>query len=367
MTRRTLTAMVLTIGLAASLRAEDKPQEPQYAFEDIIVPAASADEPIRPAFSAERAVDYLERGAKAWTEKRDCVSCHTNGCYMLTRPALTALVGPPAPDMRVFFVEQLAEMKKEDRAKLREGLKPTQVAYVAAGLAEWDSHVAKTLSEETKAALELMFDVQSEDGSFRNLDCWPPLESSHFHGATVAAMAAATAPGWLASLPADSPLTKRHEKLKSYLTSTKPANDYESLLLLWAAARSPSLLLEARRMEIIDRVFSLQRADSGWALRALGTPESWGGGNRAGKLRAEPEFADPPSDGHATGLAVLALREAGVPKTDPRIVKAVAWIKSNQRESGRWWTRSLNTDKQHYITYSGACYPLLALAKCDAW
>ena len=39
---------------------------------------------------------------------------------------------------------------------------------------------------------------------------------------------------------------------------------------------------------------------------------------------------------------------------------------SDRRQSGRWWTRSLNTDKWHFITYSGTCYPLLALAKCGA-
>ena len=65
-----------------------------------------------------------------------------------------------------------------------------------------------------------------------------------------------------------------------------------------------------------------------------------------------------------TGLAVLVLREAGVPAEDPRLKKAVKWLLANQRESGRWWTRSLNTDKYHYITYSGTAYPLLALAKC---
>ena len=35
--------------------------------------------------------------------------------------------------------------------------------------------------------------------------------------------------------------------------------------------------------------------------------------------------------------------------------------------SGRWWTRSLNTDKFHFITYSGTVFPLLALDACDAW
>ncbi len=45
---------------------------------------------------------------------------------------------------------------------------------------------------------------------------------------------------------------------------------------------------------------------------------------------------------------------------------AIAWLKSNQRESGRWWTRSLNTDSAHFITYSRTAYPLLALQMCDA-
>jgi squalene-hopene/tetraprenyl-beta-curcumene cyclase len=84
----------------------------------------------------------------------------------------------------------------------------------------------------------------------------------------------------------------------------------------------------------------------------------------AEKLRAEAEFKDPPSDGHQTGLAILVLREAGVPSTDPRIQRGVKWLKENQRASGRWWTRSLNTDAFHYISYSGTAFPLLALARC---
>ena len=65
-----------------------------------------------------------------------------------------------------------------------------------------------------------------------------------------------------------------------------------------------------------------------------------------------------------TGLAVLALVEAGIPRNDPRIMRALHWIRTHQRLSGRWWTRSLNTDKYHFITYSGTCYPLQALAAC---
>ena len=101
-------------------------------------------------------------------------------------------------------------------------------------------------------------------------------------------------------------------------------------------------------------------------MRKFSEPEKWGAGNRATKLRDEPDFATPASDGHMTGLAIIVLREAGVAASDPALKRGVQWLNSNQRESGRWWTRSLNTDTSHYITYSGTAYPLLALALCDA-
>jgi squalene-hopene/tetraprenyl-beta-curcumene cyclase len=67
-----------------------------------------------------------------------------------------------------------------------------------------------------------------------------------------------------------------------------------------------------------------------------------------------------------TGLAIIALRKAGVPSSDPRIQRGVSWLLTNQRASGRWYTRSLNRDGWQFITYSGTAYPLLALALCDA-
>ena len=102
------------------------------------------------------------------------------------------------------------------------------------------------------------------------------------------------------------------------------------------------------------------------SLRTFAKPEQCGSGNRAGKLLDEPGIDNPPSDGHMTGLAVLVLRGAGIAATDTRIQAAVSWLKTNQRESGRWWTRSLNADTSHFITFSSTGYSLLALAKCDA-
>jgi len=263
-------------------------------------------------------------------------------------------------------IRELKGYQEKEIASLQRKLTPTKIAYLAAGLAEWDLHVSGKLSPETNQALRLMFAVQAEDGSWGNIDCWPPFESSNFQSATVAAMAAATAPGWLSENMKDKTMAASFEKMKRYLTDTELPHDYARLLLLWTATQIPGMISEERQKTLQQMIWKHQHADGGWSIRDFSEPDKWGKGNRAEKLRAEPEFANPPSDGHMTGLSILVLRACGIPSDDPRIKKSLNWLLANQRESGRWWTRSLNTDKYHFITYSGTCYPLLALAKCGA-
>ena len=335
----------------------------QYQFESITISAASRDEPIRP-FSLAHAVRYVDQGAVAWSGGRKCVACHTNGTYLQIRPALTPVLGKPQQAIRDFFVQQLGEMRAKPLSELKGGIRPTQVAYVAAGLAEWDTHVTGKLSKETRGALDLMFQVQSENGAWGNTRCWPPFESSDYQAATVAAMAIATAPGYYQALsPAHREQVKR---LRQYFSDTPPAHDYARLLRLWVSTRLPGIMTADQQQETIELILKHQRPDGGWSMRTFATPEAWGNGSRAKKLRGEVEFKELPSDGHQTGLAVVVLRDAGVSAQDARLQKAIRWILSNQRESGRWWTRSLNTDTYHFITYSGTVYPLLALHKCGA-
>lgn len=340
----------------------------QYAFESIAVPAATADEPRRKSVSTTLAIDHLEQGSVAWSGQRRCISCHTNGSYMLARPALTAALGTPPASTLNFFREQLQSLTAEAHESLRKSTKPAQVIYLAAGLAEWDRHVTGALSPDTDKALRLMFAIQEDSGSWGTLDCWPPYESDAYHEATVAALAAATAPGWLSEVEAgsDDDLKARIAQLRTYLHETPPPHDYGRVLLLQASTRFPGLVDTAGTTEIAAMIERHQRDDGGWSIRTFAAPESWGRGNRADKLRAEPDFETPASDGHMTGLAILALREAGVPADNEGIKLGIAWLQANQRASGRWWTRSLNTDTWHFITYSGTTLPLLALQSCGA-
>jgi squalene-hopene/tetraprenyl-beta-curcumene cyclase len=361
--------ITLVIGLisSASVFAADeaKAPKPQYKYRDIEIAAPSAMEPVRTELSAQHAEQYLRDGALAWKGSKGCISCHTTGLYQTIRPSLTPYLGKPLDEMRAFFVEELRDFQKSKPEELQKSTTPAQVIYLAAGLAEWDLHVQKSLSPETGEALALMFSIQSDTGTWGSLDCWPPFESDAFHLATVAAQAAATAPGWLKEQK-DSPQLAAVARLRQYLRETTPPHDYGRTLLLWAAARMPDLLPAAQKSELIAMLRKHQHADGGWSLRTFSEPEKWGGGNRAIKLRNEPDFATPASDGHMTGLAIIVLRETGIPASDAALRRGAQWLKSNQRESGRWWTRSLNTETHHYITYSGTAYPLLALALCNA-
>ena len=343
-------------------------QKPQYTLGETQIPPATADEAILPEVSVNKAQVYLELGARAWSNEKKCISCHTNGTYMIVRPALIPSLGKPNDSQREYFLNTLKTMAVEEKSKLKESTRPGQLIYLTAGLAEWDANVTKTLSPETSQALELMFSIQTDAGTWGTLDCWPPYESDAYHEATVAMMAAATAPGWMQKTEeSGSPELKQQvERLKNYLRTQTPLHDYSRVLLLWAATRSPGLIDDAQKAELLSLLASHQREDGGWSIRTFAAPEAWGKGNRAEKLKAEPDFASPASDGHMTGLAIIVMRSAGVPANDPRIEKGIAWLKANQRESGRWWTRSLNTDSWHYITYSGTAFPLLALQMCDA-
>jgi squalene-hopene/tetraprenyl-beta-curcumene cyclase len=100
----------------------------------------------------------------------------------------------------------------------------------------------------------------------------------------------------------------------------------------------------------------LQKTDGGWGLATLGDWE------RADGLQQDTTS----SDGYGTGFVVYVLRQAMIPKDDARLQRAVVWLKSHQRESGRWFTRSLNKDSKHYITHAGSAFAVMALAECDA-
>jgi squalene-hopene/tetraprenyl-beta-curcumene cyclase len=179
------------------------------------------------------------------------------------------------------------------------------------------------------------------------------MEHDDYYGATFAALGAGHAPDGYAQTPA---ARKGLARLRGYFKNNQPPDLHHRAMLLWAATKLDGLMNAGHRAETIKELKALQRGDGGWSLATLG---SW---KRKDKSANDKQA---PSDGYGTGFVVYILRQARVPADDKAVVKGVAWLKANQRVSGRWFTRSLNTDNYHFITNVGTAFAVMALKACE--
>jgi squalene-hopene/tetraprenyl-beta-curcumene cyclase len=320
---------------------------------EVSTPAPNApDEPTAGALSLARSAEFLDAVALDWTRKRQCGTCHTNYAYLIARPALGAFRTSAMDEVRSFFEGRVAHW--DDDAK---GARPrwdTEVVATAVTLALNDAATSGTLHPLTRRALDRMWTLQKPDGAWDWLKCgWPPYEHDDYYGAVFAAVGVGHAPDdYSRSESAQSGLAR----LRRYLKDHPAPNLHHRIFLLWAAHKLDDLMTPAERAATIARLRELQRSDGGWSLPSLG---DW---KRRDGTTNDP---DAPSDGYATGLVVYVLRQAGVASTDPAVARGVDWLKSHQRASGRWFTRSVNNDRYHYITNAGTGFAVMALRACE--
>ena len=309
----------------------------------------SPKEAMAKTVSLEKAGSFLDAVAVNWTTGRKCATCHTNVAYLMAAPALGAKSKKATGIVRDFFEQQVARW--EDGKEPRND---SEVVAIAAALALHDAGTTGKLHERTRQALDRMWQRQGDDGAWDWEKCgWPPLEHDDYYGAVLAAIAAGTAPGDHAKTDQ---ARKGLEKLRDYLKKNKPPTLHHKAMLLWASQKVDGVMTAAVREETIKALLAKQRDDGGWSLPSLGDWKGFDG--RPNDLKA-------PSDGYATGFVVFVLRQAGVPADREPVKKGVAWLKANQRASGRWFTQSLNTDRAHYISHAGTAFAVLALKACE--
>ncbi len=334
------------VGLAAAT-AQAAPEA-----DDFPKPAPnSADEPRAGEVSLARSAEFLDRTAVNWTRQRQCATCHTNVPYLMARPALAAGPAPGMDMVRKFFEEQVAGWGGEGpRNKPRSD---SEVVAIAAALAVHDARTTGKLHPLTRKALDLMWTRQQTDGAWKWLKCsWPPFEHDDYYGAVLAAVGVGAAPeAYAATEQAKAGL----EKLRGYFRKTPAPTLHHRAWLLWASVKVDGLVSTAEREQSIKDLLKVQRSDGGWSLPSLG---DWKGHD------GRENNKEAPSDGYGTGLVVFVLRQAGVPAEREELRRGVGWLKANQRESGRWFTQSLNTDRAHYITNAGSAFAVLALEAC---
>src|SRR5262245_52544072 len=373
---RLAVAACATFSLTALAHGQNSPKPAfQYQSGDIRVSIPSADEPRVKTFgpqSLQAAAKYLEAGAVSWVRgERTCVNCHTTGPYMAERTAWSKQFGKPSDEVHANFVKAVPSEVKEVTQTDKNGHKSypgaTSSVWRSVGLAEWDRHVTGKLSAATERSLRDMFERQSEDGSFvSHGEVEIPHITTDFELSLQAARAITAAPGWLAELK-DQALLARAEKLKQWLRTAPPKNDFDRVLKLQLAYYLPELVPQSERHAALALLTSKQHADGGWSTRDMSPIDDWHFEMSPfvlNLIQGLPDADQPQSDAYMTALAVVLMRQNNVPVSDPRISKGLAWLKGQQRESGRWWMHSLYRGNYHYITYIATVEAMKALDLC---
>ena len=251
----------------------------------------------------------------------------------------------------------------------------------SSGLASWDKHVEGKLSEHTDRSLRHTVMILPDDNMYDTIKLIEiPYITTRFELTVQAMRAMVTAPGWLANLK-DAELLARVERIKKFLREHQPINDYELALKLQLANLMPELVSKEEREAAIAMLWRKQLPDGGWSTRRMSDLLKWRlevhppterqpwkeamDPTVVALIQNLPDAANPGSDPYMTAFAIVLLRESGVPASDKRIQRGIAWLKENQRVSGRWWMYSLYRGNYNYITYISTAQALRALALCD--
>lgn len=313
--------------------------------------ANSANEPLASSFSLASAARFLDAMAVHWIRERKCATCHTSVPYLFARGTLKDAPREGPALVRRFFENRVAHWG--DEAKAAKPRSETDVVVTAVALAFDDAQTSGKLHPLTRKALDRIWTIQRPNGAWNWTKCgWPPFEHDDYYGAVFVAVGTAIAPD---SYHQTEAAQRGLKKLNEYLRKTPPPSLHHKAWLLWAAVKGQRLLTETERQQTIKDLLDRQREDGGWSLPSLG---NWKGHD------GRKNDKNAPSDGYGTGLVVYVLRQAGVPAKSEAIQRGVGWLRSNQRASGRWFTRSLNNDRDHYIAHAGTAFAVLALTAC---
>jgi hypothetical protein len=311
----------------------------------IVWPAVAGD------WSPRLAAGYLDARQKEWFEwpvakavGGPCISCHTGVTYLLARPALRRVLGESEPTTyETGLTDALrarVDTTLEDVLKVRKEPIASQQIGVEAILSALFLNAAKPTAPFAQKALDRLWSLQIRDGEAKGSWLWFDLKldpyempESKLFGASLTAMALASTS---AEYRTREDVKPRIAELVAYFAreqQTQPLHN--RLMLLWASARLPEALDRAGRQSIIDEALSKQQPDGSWNIADLGP---W----------PEHPNAPPPSpvDCYATALTAFTLEQGGVPASNAKLSRALAWLRSHQDPKGGYWP-ALSMNKRY--------------------
>jgi hypothetical protein len=349
------------------------------------------EESAKLSWNPEASAKYLDGRADWWLtwsgsargQGTACLSCHTTVPIALAMPALAEIrkdKTPAATEKKLLAVvgkrvenwDKIVGNGGADKNPFQpyygNARKPsalgTEAVLNALILVNNDVRREKgILQPATKKALAHMWEQQQKNGAWLwihfGMNPWE--NDGAYYGASLAALALGMAGKDSYDRPA---LQEKAAALKKYLR-TQGADQplHHRLVALWASSRLPGILDPAERKKLVEEVTGLQETDGGWSVAKLGKRAS----QKAG-WQSHGIYPDGVSDGYATGLVVLVLKNAGVGADDPRLKQGIAWLNSRQKD-GTWPAaypnrpRDPQTDVGKFMRDAATSFAILALTE----
>jgi hypothetical protein len=324
--------------------------------------AAHAGDPVADAAAVRAAVarspPLLQEGARTFRERSEgrCISCHHQGLILAT----VAL----ARERGFAIEEKLAQAERERvhgyyarrQALYERALTDPVAAQRADAFGNFTVHVGYWLwglaaekvapDAVTATAARFLAAKQSADGHWDFEDgARAPMQASDF---TTTALAVFVLQRYGPKQHAET-MGRSLARAKEWLLTRRPRTTDDQAFrlfgLYWVQAEAE------QRHKAAEQLRSGQRADGGWAQQD-----------------------NMPSDAYATGLALVALHQAGgLAVTDSCYRRGVAYLLQTQREDGSWFvkTRAIPSNpyfesgfphgKSQFISYAGTCWATMAL------
>lgn len=342
--------IILISSYSLSLLAED----PAVTLENHLAPEPlTAGEQLRSEFSYPAATRAADHAAMNWQQSHSCITCHTNGFYLIGR-ARSGSQAPAYLEARNFardFIKPHVDPDHQRKGTRTPGAEA--MVATAAFLAISDMKTKGALSETTRQAFDYIWRIQSDSGAWEKwIKCnWGPYESDDHFGVSLVALAlgVASRDEYTQSPQA----AEADQRLKKFLRSHPPESLHQKGMLLWAAGYRNDLVKKNVVKKWQDELFSVQKLNGAWVLPELGD-RNW--------KRSDGKSQSTDPDAYATAFAAHVLVKSGVEHGDPRLMKARRWLRTQQRASGRWYTRSPHKDNRHYISNAATSFALLALS-----
>ena len=329
------------LALAGSSGQEAPPSAPE--------PTRSPELTEPPGF--DQGVRYLERVAREWGERRDCVSCHTNGWALAAQPVI-ARESEQLEAGRVFARGYLARFLDEEEEPHGQHGSVEGMVATAAFLTMSDARSGTRAHPLTLRALDHAWGLLGKDGTWEDwLRCnWPPYESDLRFGPTLMLVAL----GELREAGSLRAVDRRAARsLADGLRAEPPLSLHDCVMRVWAGSFWPRVASSSERAAWRDRLLAAVEPDGGWSMASMAGP-AW---KRDG---GEPQTVE--SEAYPTAFAAYVLLQTGAAPQDPPVQGALRWLRAHQGADGSWKTRSPRRDRKHYIGRAATALALMALA-----